>query len=65
MIFLYLKFNYFFLLILKAICASITCSNGGTCIVLSSGVGWTCVCQPGYTGDRCQQIIGGEFLNKI
>jgi len=57
-----LKFNYIIFLLLKALCSSIICSNGGTCLSLSGGTSWKCLCQSGYTGDRCQQLIGGEFL---
>ncbi len=53
------------LLLFKALCNSITCLNGGTCLTLSSGTGWACNCQSGFTGDRCQESISSESLNRL
>ncbi|XP_063065047.1 agrin isoform X2 [Engraulis encrasicolus] len=36
-------------------CSQSTCSNGGRCSPLLES--FECVCQPGYTGNRCQLVI--------
>ena len=34
-------------------CADNPCLNGGICIATNYG-GFTCQCQPGYSGQRCE-----------
>jgi hypothetical protein len=29
------------------------------------GSSYQCICQSGYTGERCQELLGGELLNEI
>ncbi|KAL2103599.1 hypothetical protein ACEWY4_000467 [Coilia grayii] len=36
-------------------CSQATCANGGRCSPLLDS--FECVCQPGYTGNRCQLVI--------
>lgn len=54
----------FFVSLLIAACSSITCSNGGTCYTVSTGLGWVCACRAGYSGDRCQSTTGCKFRTK-
>ena len=43
----------------KEPCDSITCYNGGTCKIdfVFNGIGASCKCQPGFTGERCEKGI--------
>ena len=52
-------------------CASSPCKNGGTCIDLNAdwrssssgfGVGYTCQCLAGYTGDQCETSKNSCFV---
>lgn len=44
------------LFICLAICASAPCLNNGTCLALNSNTQYACMCQPGYTGERCRKL---------
>ncbi|CAF4620131.1 unnamed protein product, partial [Rotaria magnacalcarata] len=46
-------------------CSPTTCANAGLCLATTDGAGWLCVCQPQFTGDRCQNPISGNFINRI
>ncbi|XP_071853924.1 uncharacterized protein [Apostichopus japonicus] len=37
-------------------CLSETCSGNGDCFTLTSEI-FVCLCDPGYTGDRCQELF--------
>ena len=39
------------------LCGNNPCQNGGACVDSGNGVRYTCICQPGYTGDNCETDI--------
>ena len=39
------------------LCSNNPCQNGGSCVDSGNGVRYTCICQPGYTGDNCETDI--------
>ena len=39
------------------LCSNNPCQNGGSCEDSGNGVRYTCICQPGYTGDNCETDI--------
>ena len=47
----------------KEPCDSITCYNGGTCKndFVFIGVGVSCQCLPGFTGERCEKGIKPSY----
>lgn len=38
-------------------CASDPCQNGGTCIDITTSVGFMCLCTPGFEGTQCNEDI--------
>ncbi|CAF4971051.1 unnamed protein product, partial [Rotaria socialis] len=47
----------FLFIFISAACSPTTCANAGLCLATTDGAGWRCVCQPQFTGDRCQNSI--------
>ncbi|KAG2457439.1 delta-like protein 4 [Polypterus senegalus] len=41
----------------KDVCASVPCSNGGTCLSTSYGTGFECKCSSAFSGARCELSI--------
>ena len=39
------------------LCGNNPCKYGGSCVDSGNGVRYTCICQPGYTGDNCDTNI--------
>lgn len=38
------------------LCQTMPCKNGGTCYS-ENGVGYNCVCNPGFTGETCETVL--------
>ena len=43
-------------------CSPDICMNNGDCVIADASEGWSCMCKPGFAGERCERGIIPSFL---
>jgi hypothetical protein len=55
--------NFLFLFFSLAICSSIPCRNGATCVPFNNNANYYCQCPQEYTGSTCSTLLKTKWSN--